>query len=398
MCRIVSNDNINGVTIVPNRFIDEFMVDAGESELKVYLYLSRFLYTPGVDIAFESIAEALELTKGKVKKALNYWQDLGLLSYSEDKGNIDRIYMQPIYAMGQKSDAEKAPESESAPEKENVETLPEKTESVSPEVINRFKPEKLIEVYLPENYTDKQLNILALDALFNHIMESVEEKYYFPFQMRHDDLVVLAGVYESIGFSEEMIDHLYSYCLARKNDNMSQKAFTNYVRKVAVGWAEKGIKTPEEQMESEQYIGRLYSEIVKVLGLRRDRMPKAQNEEINKWIFEYRLPGDVILTACSRAVDAEVDKPFGYTKKVLEEWHEKEVKSLEDVEKLDKKHKDSTEKEKKGRKQQNSGFLDYKYKKMTSEENDALVAKLIKKNERPADSAKLEERLANYKK
>lgn len=54
-------------------------------------------------------------------------------------------------------------------------------------------------------------------------------------------------------------------------------------------------------------------------------------------------------------------------------------------------------KEKQGAKKKTSGFLDYTYKKMTTEENKELVAKLIKKNERPQDSKKTEERLRQYK-
>ena len=406
MCRIVSNDNLNGVTIVPNRFIDEYMVDADDSQLKVYLYLLRFLYTPGVDIAFEAIADALDLTKGKVKKALNYWQEQGLLRYSEDKGNIDRIYMEPVANIGIKSSAtEEVSVKEEVKEAENDSETAEAAETETKDDVKpvkadveEFKPCKKIDVYLPENYTDKQLNLLALDEQFKAVMDNVEEKYYFPLQMRHDDLVALAGVYESIGFSEEMIDYLYAYCHERKNENMSNKAFTNFVRKVAVSWAERGIKTPEDQKVSEAQTGKLYTEIIKVLGLRRENLPKSQNEEINKWIYEYQLPGDVILTACNKAIDAEVDKPFGYTKKIIEDWHDNEVKTIDDVEKLGKKHKESTEKEKKSRKQPYNSFTDYDFKKMSSKENDELVAKLLKKNEKSTAKGSIEERLAGSKK
>ena len=55
------------------------------------------------------------------------------------------------------------------------------------------------------------------------------------------------------------------------------------------------------------------------------------------------------------------------------------------------------EKEKQSSRKTTSGFLDYTYKKMTTEENKELVAKLMKKNERPQDGMKTEERLRQYK-
>lgn len=406
MCRIVSDNNLNGVTIVPNRFIDEYMVDADDNQLKVYLYLLRFLYTPGVDIAFEAIAEALDLTKQKVKKALKYWEGLGILHYREDAGgNIDRIYMVPLDSAGADKHTEDEKEEEKSGEKaeEKAEEKTEEKAEVEPGEkpvkadIEAFRAGKKVEVYLPEDYTRKQLDILSLDETFKKITEEIEEKYYFPYQLVREDIVLLAGVYESIGFSEKMIDYLYSYCRERKKENMSNKAFTNFVKKVAVSWAEKGLKTPEEQQASEQMSGKLYYEIIKVLGLRGNPLPKGQNDEINKWIYEYQLPGDVILTACNRAIDLEKEKPFGYTKKKLTEWHEKDVKSLEDVEKLDKKNKDSADKERKGKKQPYNSFTDYDYKKMSDKENEELVARLMKKNENSGSAAKLEERLAGSK-
>ena len=55
------------------------------------------------------------------------------------------------------------------------------------------------------------------------------------------------------------------------------------------------------------------------------------------------------------------------------------------------------EKEKQSNRKTTSGFLDYTFKKMTAEENKELVEKLMKKNERPQDSKKTEERLRQYK-
>ena len=410
MCRIVSSDNLNGVTIVPNRFIDEFMIDADESQLKVYLYLLRFLYTPGVDIAFESVAEALDLTKAKVKKALRYWQGMGILRFSENHaGEIDRIYMEPVTSAGVKASEEKNPVTENAVA-EDIVTEDTLTEAALTETeegselkpvkanVEEFKAPKKKNIIFYDKYTPEQMNEFAADEEFKSIIYDIEAKYYMPGTIKNDDILLLIGIYDSLGFSKEMIAHLYSYCNNLMDEDRSNSAFANYVKKVAISWAEKGIKTPEEQQRMEQQNGKLYGEIIKALGLRRNNLPALQNEAINKWIYEYQFPGDIILTACNKAIEAEVRQPFGYAKKILEDWHMNDVKSLKDVEKLEKKHKDSSEKEKKGKKQPYNSFTDYDFKKMTGKENDELVAKLIKKNEQSEKTESLEERLAGSKK
>lgn len=54
------------------------------------------------------------------------------------------------------------------------------------------------------------------------------------------------------------------------------------------------------------------------------------------------------------------------------------------------------EKEKQSSRKTTSGFLDYDYRKMTTEDNKELVERLMKKNERPKDSKTMEDRLSQY--
>lgn len=59
--------------------------------------------------------------------------------------------------------------------------------------------------------------------------------------------------------------------------------------------------------------------------------------------------------------------------------------------------REDAEKETQSTKRTTNRFLDYTFKRMTPEENKELVDKLMKKNERPKDSATMEDRLLRYK-
>ncbi|MBO7631179.1 MAG: hypothetical protein J6S78_02480 [Lachnospiraceae bacterium] len=93
MCTIglISKSKQNTVTGIPNRFIDEFMVEANGTYVKVYLYLLRHL-DDRLDFSVPEIAELLDCTENFLFKALNYWTKQGILEYTvSDDGNVDSI-------------------------------------------------------------------------------------------------------------------------------------------------------------------------------------------------------------------------------------------------------------------------------------------------------------------
>ncbi|EEQ58399.1 DnaD domain protein [Clostridiales bacterium 1_7_47FAA] len=64
-------------TAVAHEFIDEYMARANGEYVKVYLFVLRH---QGEDITIEGIADALDHTESDVRRALAYWEKLGILS------------------------------------------------------------------------------------------------------------------------------------------------------------------------------------------------------------------------------------------------------------------------------------------------------------------------------
>ena len=72
----------NEVTVLPNKFIDEYMIKADGEYVKIYLLILR-LQGMGLPVDVDHLADHLELTRKDVLRALSYWEKAGLLQASE---------------------------------------------------------------------------------------------------------------------------------------------------------------------------------------------------------------------------------------------------------------------------------------------------------------------------
>ena len=65
----------NEVTVLPNKFIDEYMIKADGEYVKIYLLILR-LQGMGLPVDVDHLADHLELTRKDVLRALSYWEKL----------------------------------------------------------------------------------------------------------------------------------------------------------------------------------------------------------------------------------------------------------------------------------------------------------------------------------
>ena len=80
MARIaLYKDNYADSTVVSNLFIDEYMKDANDAQLKVYFYLLRMLNAEQA-ISVSGIADKFNHTEKDVIRALKYWAKQQLLT------------------------------------------------------------------------------------------------------------------------------------------------------------------------------------------------------------------------------------------------------------------------------------------------------------------------------
>ena len=86
-------DTESGVTELSNIFIEHYMSDANEVQLKLYIYLLK-LRSTGSSVEFSDIVDFLDFSERDVMRALHYWEEKRLIyvGYSKDAAGEDDVH------------------------------------------------------------------------------------------------------------------------------------------------------------------------------------------------------------------------------------------------------------------------------------------------------------------
>lgn len=315
----IYKDNYVDSTVVSNRFIDEYMKDANDAQLKIYLYLIRML-NANQAISVSDIADKFNHTEKDVIRALKYWEKNKLLhlDYDEDK-NLVGIHLLDLNA--QDSHAANATihnAVKTTPVVPLEQSVPNNMAS-APAAENSCAYEK--PVYSPDQLREFKNRESTAQLLF--IAESYIAKPLTPSEMK--SILFFTDV---LHFSDDLIDYLIQYCVDR-----GKKDF-KYIEKVAINWAEEGITTPKQaQKFSTKYDKNVYA-IMNELG-KSGTPTNKEMEYITRWTKEYGFTPDIIFEACERTVLATDKHRFEYAEGILSSWKRENVHHKADIRKID---------------------------------------------------------------
>lgn len=303
----IYKDNYTDSTVVSNCFIDEYMKDANDAQLKVYLYLIRML-NANQATSVSDIADKFNHTEKEVLRALKYWEKKHLLDldFDEDK-NLVGIHLRDLSTPS------------AAPVQKNVTLSAVPTIAVAPakEPVPAFiKP-----VYSADDLREFKGREQTSQLLF--IAESYIGKPLTPSEMKS-----ILFFTDQLHFSDDLIDYLLQYCVDR-----GKKDF-KYIEKVAINWAEEGISTPKQ---AQKYAGKYDKNVYAIMHeLGKSGTPTSKEIEfINRWIKEYGFTTDIILEACERTVLATDRHRFEYAEGILSSWKRENVHHKADIHRID---------------------------------------------------------------
>ena len=212
----IYQDNYADFTVVSNRFIDEFMEDANDAQLKIYLYLTRML-SAHRSTGISDIADRFNYTEKDVMRALRYWEKKKLLRLDYDSAkNLTGVHMLSL------NDTDSDTVSDPTPAPLTVVSAP-KAATVVPEI-----------TYVKPQYTADDLSRFKSSQLI-FIAEQYLHKTLTP-----ADLNTLMFISETLKFTDDLADFLLQYCVGHG------KTSHRYIEKVAIDWAQSGIRTPEQ--------------------------------------------------------------------------------------------------------------------------------------------------------
>lgn len=298
---VLHTSNDSQVTCVSNAFIDEYMRDANGEFVKIYLYLLRLLGHDELDIDISILAEQLDHTEKDVRRALTYWEKIGLVSLEyNDKDELSGIcFIDPARSSSSKVEAIKS--ADVSPD--NKKTLPPRDE-YSLSKMERFKDNDDVEemLFVIEKYLGRNLTVMDL----NYIMYWVNE----------------------LSFSTDLVYYLVEYCIDKGHPNIK------YMDKIALDWASNDITTIEKAKDDTILHSEIYINVCKSFGINNRALTLSELEYIKKW-KSYKISIEIIEEALRRTI-VNTNKPnFEYADKIITNWVERSVKTIDDVKAID---------------------------------------------------------------
>lgn len=357
------------MTLVHNIFIENYMLSANGSYVKVYLYLAKCIQAGEKDLSISTLADKMDNTEKDVLRALHYWEKHNLIHLSKDESGITGIEMLnpevPVTVHKDKTTV-KTDGTNAACTEENTykKNTIQKPEEQKPE----DKKEK-IPVTQTEHLSNNEEFIWTCRVIESYVSRPLNPK----------EVQLISYLYNNLGFSPELLLYLYEYCISVNKTNV------NYIQKVAISWHEEGIKNPEDAKNfSSKYVS-AYTAISKALALGR-QLATIEKQYISQCLDTWNMDLAVILDACNRTVLQLQKGDFKYTKGIIENWHENNVHTIQDIEKLDKAYAQTkAEKAKKnlaGTHDNNNirsknQFHQFHQREVSQEEMDELEKKLL---------------------
>lgn len=156
-------------------------------------------------------------------------------------------------------------------------------------------------------------------------------------QLNRNDLNTLYALYDYHGFSAEMICGVVEYCVSTNKRSMS------YIFNTALAIQADGITSYDELEGYVKAKRTLYSKATrfrKLCGIGNRELTAKERSYTDRWFGEMKLSFDLVKKAYEVTVDRIGEPKFPYMSKILEQWFSKGVRTVEDAEKLDKKHKE----------------------------------------------------------
>ncbi len=297
-------------TLLPNDFIDNYMVNANGEFVKVYLFLLRHLDDPCSSLTIPMIADCLNNTENDVLRAFRYWETAGLLRLERDaEDRITGIELQKMTSVKKSgADVMAAP---SVP-------VPEEPAAEEPEA-------PVAAPAVPSNAV--QLDTFRAQKEIKSLLFIAEQ--YLGKTLTRTDMETITYFYDTLNMSADLIEYLLETCVENGHKSM------HYIRKVALSWCDSGIETVSQAKEQSQSYNKNCFTVLNAFGIKNRGPAASELTYIRKWAEDYGFTADMIEEACRRTISATHQPSFEYADTILTRWHENHVRSLKDVTILD---------------------------------------------------------------
>lgn len=312
---LLKGSHHSDTTFVSNDFIDHYMTNANEAQIKIYLYLLRCIGA-NAPVSVSDIADRFNYTEKDILRALHYWDREKLISLEFDgNNNVVGICMNEPGRIRNASDT--------------MSSLPPdgKQEEVKEHMPCAKQPDTDHEICEKPSYPTDRLNDFKSREEVQQLIFMTE--HYMGKTLSATDLNTLLFMYDKLQFPLDLIEYLIEYCVNNNHKSM------RYIEKTALNWADEGLRTVKAAKENNSRYKKEYFAVLKAYGISGRNPVDSDIDYIKRWKNEYGFDLDVIIEACNRTMKAIAKPSFAYTDSILKSWKSKNIHHTSDLKSLD---------------------------------------------------------------
>ena len=374
----ISSDIATSFTTVSDIFIDQYMPKANGEFVKVYLYLLRATGSGAGIATISEIADHFSNTEADIIRALNYWASEGILQLQTGAdGQIIGVNLCSLSVSGMQaaqSNIQSTVADNAAQNNLQNSVVNNATQNILKNgVVNNATQNNLqngvVNNATQNNFQNSVVNNAAqnISTVNTRMHDSVVEKLksqtpdkaassqkeytldeikefrknpdiselffiietYLKHTLSSTDTNMVLYWLDELHFSTDLVEYLVEYCITKGHSSL------RYMNKVALGWADAGIKTVDQAKDDAAAHSQIYYSVMKALGITGRNLVDSEVSLINKWVGEYGFDIELVKAACSKTISAIQKPSFEYTDSILANWRKKDVHTLKDVEVLD---------------------------------------------------------------
>ena len=348
----ISSDIATSFTTVSDIFIDQYMPKANGEFVKVYLYLLRATGSGAGIATISEIADHFSNTEADIIRALNYWASEGILQLqSGADGQIMGINLCSLSVSGMQaaqSNIQSAVADNAAQNNlQNSVVNNAAQNSLQNDVVNNVAQNiSTADIRMQDSVVEKlksQTTDKAASSQNEYTLDEIKEfrknpdiselffiiETYLKHTLSSTDTNMVLYWLDELHFSTDLVEYLVEYCITKGHSSL------RYMNKVALGWADAGIKTVDQAKDDAAAHSQIYYSVMKALGITGRNLVDSEVSLINKWVGEYGFDIELVKAACSKTISAIQKPSFEYTDSILANWRKKDVHTLKDVEVLD---------------------------------------------------------------
>ena len=287
-------------TEIPDVFFTEYLPCADGDYIKVYLYI-LFLSKYDKDIKINDLSKKLALPLKTIQEAFKSWESVGVL-IKKHTGyilvNLQEVELLKVYS----------PKLTSSPE------------DIKKNAKNQYRAK-------------------AIENINNQFFQGIMSPSWY------SDIDMW---FKKYNFDEQVMLALFNYCFDHS------ALHRNYIQVVADDWYKNNVRSfsdLDKYYEKKEKISSVKKSIIKKLGLHRN-LTIYEDAYVEKWTIDYGYSMEIIEIALKKST-SRTNINFEYLNTIITDWHNRNLKSVSEIQEYIKNNKQKQEKIKDLKKQTN---------------------------------------------